>query len=329
MQSPDRNPPSITDTIEEERLRKWREQRAKVAETSRQERIKIAEAERRKRLEEFEADKARRIKEAAEQRARQQAAKAAERMAIARSKIPGRTDIDAARNRLLAYRRREARALALRLSLFVLCPTLLVAVYVIWLATPLYTSELRVALTAPTASQGGASSSPFTTTPVSHEAHQLREVILSPLMLEALDTRDGFTKHFSAPQIDPLTRMSPSALLQHDRHEVFKRYVDVTVNGQDGMLHVKTKAADPKTAQAFANTILTHATTWLETARGVSPSAETPKPDALRVISPPNLAEIAAYPKRLNTIAMAFLSFLGLYAAGAIFIRTLRRHGQH
>jgi capsular polysaccharide transport system permease protein len=297
MPSPDQTPKTLKENIEEERLRQWREKRAKVAEASRQERIKQAEADRRARLEQFEEDKARRLREAAEKRAREDAAKSAERMSIARSKIAGRTDIEVARRRLLIYRKRAARNLALRLIACVVAPTMLIALYLLTVATPLYTSEVKFALQTSGAELAPASATPFSSTGLSQEAHVLREVLASPAMLNTLDQQTGFTLHLSNDAIDPLNRVAGPIPILSDR-SALQRHVRVNVNGQDGIVTISTRAAEPKLAQDFAQSILLFSNSWLD---GSERDIRT------RVLSGPTLARTPTFPKLAPSVLLSFL----------------------
>jgi|GEM_PF-4611178 len=319
MPSPEKHTNTIAENIEEERLRLWREKRAKVAEASRQERIKIAEAERRSRLEAFELDKAKRVKEAAEQRAQKEAAKVAERMAVARSRIAGRTDIEVARQRLLAFRKRAARMLALRLTLFVVIPTCAVAAYLLILATPFYTSKVQFALQSPDAPLVNENRTPFASSNISRESYLLRQVLVSPEMLAALDEKTGFTEHLSGEAIDPLQRVGGPAQVLLGENKI-EQNVDVFVNGQDGIITIQTKATDPERARDFSTTMLAFARAWLN-----EPGSDK---DAVRVITRPTLASQPNHHGQISTLLLAFLGFSSLYAFVAIFGRTLLRHSE-
>ncbi len=321
MPSPEDKPNTLAQEIEAERLRVWREKRAAVAEASRQERLKVAEADRRKRLEAFEADKTRRIEEAAQRRAQENAALKAERMATARSKIAGRTDIEAARKRLMAFRIRAAKMLALRLALFVLTPSLLMAVYLFTIATPLYTSHVQFALTPTSAEQPQTIQSAFETSQLSRQAHVLKEVILSPQMLTRLDEDAGFSAHFNSGILDGVSQFRITSPLASE-DAALKRYINVSLNGQDGLIRIEAKAASPKIAQSFATTALNGATLWIED------SPQGPQ-NTVRLLTPPTLPSTTDFATRVNTLILCFLTCLALYAILSIFGRTLLRHGSH
>ena len=309
-------PKTLAETIEEERLAAWREKRAKIAANSRQERLKIAEAERRQRLEIFEKEKAERIRQASEDRARAQAEAKAQRMALARSRIAGRTDIEVARNRLLSYRRREARRLALRLLLLVVLPTVGVAAYLSTQATPLYTSQVSFALEMPGPAAEPARASPFATSPLSRETHLVGEVLSAPQLRAALDAQTGFSDHYAEGALDPLTRRGLWGLLGA-APDPAQHFIDVSVNGQDGLIRIDAHARDPQTAQSFAQAVFGFAQNW------------TSDRYALRMVVPPSLPERAAYPDIPKSTGLAFLGFLAAFSVAGIFGRSLLRHGKH
>lgn len=323
---PEIKPSTMTVSYQDERLRKWREKRAKVAERSQQERLRKADAERQKRLETFEKDKAKRIQEAAEKRAREDAERRAERLNAARARIAGRSDIAAARRRLSEYRLHAARMLAARLFAFVFAPTVAVGAYLFYVATPLYVAKAQFSL-ASTQSEVTEQSnlSPFGTNAISREAYLVRARILSPQMFETLDKQNNFTNHFSVIDIDPLTRVTEPGIFQNTRYEQLQKFVSVSVNGQDAMINLDVKATNPQTAKDFADTILKSVGMWLAETRG--PGFQDEK--AITLISPPKSSEIPLFPRRLETLLLALLTFSAIYAIGSIFLRTLSRHSHH
>ncbi len=326
MKSPDNKPKTFAEEIEEERLRAWREKRAKIAETSRQERLKQVDEERRKRVEEHEKDKARRVKEAAERRAKELADQRAQRLATARARIAGRSDLEAARKRLLAYRKQAAIKLALKTGLFVIAPTLLVAGYLFFLATPFYASHVQLALTPPPGQQVDQALTPLASNELARETHLLREVIYSAPTLALLNEKNGFDAHFSGNNIDRLTKLLPS--LSGQDEALLQKHIKVVVNGQNGLISIEAKATDPETAEAFVTTVLERAQTWIKgdfTSQG-SVSAPAYR---FRTITPLTTQETATFPKKANALAMSFFAFLAVFAIGSIFFRTLLRHSQH
>ena len=310
----------ISDEVEAERLKKWREKRQKVAISSQQERTKQAEAERRKRLEAFEIDKQRRIKEAAENRAQEEAAKVAERMSTARAKIANRTDVEAARKRLMAFRRKNLKTLGLRVCATVVLPTILVGVYLFSIQSPIYVSQSKFALEPIGHIQTQQTTSPFSSNTLSRDANQVKEVILSPQMLDVLNEKSGFETHFQVAQLDPVTRA------RSDLNGLLKHNISISVNGQDGIVHLKVQATDKASAQAFAQTIQDHALGWLADKKGLI-GADRSK--VATMITPPTPAERSGTLSRISTLIFCACLFASLFVMVSIFMRTLGRHGQH
>ncbi len=131
---------------EAERLRKWREIRRRAAEDPAPQRRQQAALTREQRLEQFEEDKARRIRDAEARRRAEAEAQETRRMEKARAHLEALDDIETAKTRLLAARRKARRLTALAFALTVVLPTLLTALYFALLAPPLYRSDSILSL---------------------------------------------------------------------------------------------------------------------------------------------------------------------------------------
>lgn len=321
MPPPESKTAPLAETYNEARLKAWKDKRAKIAEQSREERARQVESDRRARQEEAKEEKAQRAKALADERARTLAAEKAERLAIARAKMAARSDIDAARSRLESYRARQVRNFVLRLALFVVAPTVLVAVYLFALATPLYVAETR--LVAP-----HAAPSPLAVPVLGgqsvQDVFQARAIIMSPQMFETLNETHDFAAHFSAQDVDPLTRIRDIPTLQISTYDQYSRFVKVDTNAQEGLITLRILARDPETALALSNTVLFESQKRLATLRSEPGfSADS----GLRILHAPKVESVAAYPRRLPGTAVALLVFAALYAVGSIFAGTLLRHG--
>ena len=321
MSSSDTSKKPLAVDFNEDRLRAWREKRAKIAAASRQERARLADAEKTDRGRVLQEEKDERLRLAAEQRATEEASKKVERLQAARIRLAGRADVDAARQRLLTYRTKAARKLSVRLATWVGVPTFLIAVYLFTIATPLFEANAKFAIRAENAVATTQANSGLLSPPAGHQdAAQIRAFILSPQMMQELDRKDGFFAHLGSGDVDPITRLKPIPALQLTELDQFKRAVRVQINSQEGIINLSTTARDPKTAVTFATTILEATNSYL--------NAELSAGLNIRMISAPVSADIAAYPRRLPSIALAFLAFLSCFALVSIFGATLRRHGQ-
>lgn len=304
----------------EERLKDWKAKRARIAEASRIERQRRADAERQARLADLEAEKEQRLRAAAEERAAHEAAQKAERLRAARIRLASRADISSARKRLLAHRRTAWRRLLARVALCVGMPTIAVAAYLFVLATPLY--EARTVFTLDLPDQVSRADAGLLAAPPGHrEAYQVRTIMRAPQMLDHLDATAGITAHLGDDTVDPLSRFRAVPILQVDLLRQYHRFVDVTVNSQEGLLTLTTVARDQETAVRFADTILAETERTLATAGPDMPQ--------LRVLSAPSTPDLARYPRRLSGILLALLGFGALFATVSIFVATLRRHAGH
>lgn len=318
MQPSDRNKKTLAVEFNEDRLRAWKEKRAKIAAASRQERERQAEAERSDRTKLLETQKQERLKEAAEQRAAEEAERKAERMQAARIRLAGRADVDAARQRLEAFRKKSARRLAARLFAFVVVPTLACAAYVFWVATPMFEATSQISIKASTATvQPNGGLGALLAVPQGHnDAAQLRAFMLSPVVMAELDRTDGFFSHLGAPEVDPLSRLTPIPALQITKLDQYHRGVDVAINSQEGIITLKTRGRDAATAEKFSTTILDLAQAYVATNTD----------NRLQIITPPTVLEQATYPRRIPAVIVAFMSFLAIFSMVSIFGATLRRH---
>lgn len=320
MPPPDTKTAPLGDTYNEERLKAWKEKRARVAEQSREERARQAEAEKRARQAQLEEEKAKRAQEAAEERARVLAAEKAERMAVARAKLAARSDIDSARSRLMAYRGRAARLLVLRLAAFIGLPTALVAIYLFAIATPLYLAETRLIAPNPTPN---TSMAPVFGGHGSQDVFQARAIIMSPQMFQSLDAQHGFIAHYSDPEVDPLTRMRAIPALQISDFDQYARFVAVDIDAYEGLITLRVKARDPETARAFSDAILFESQKRLATLRSEPGFVAD---SGLRMLHAPAVESVAAFPRKLPGTLAALLAFTALYALGSIFLGTIVRH---
>lgn len=137
---------SPTLSEEQERLRKWREVRRQAAADPNTERLRQADQDRQGRLDQFEADKAERIRNAETRRREEAEAIEARRMDKARAHLEALDDIDAAHAALIHARKNSRFLTAVLLGVFVGLPTLLTAIFYLFLASPVYQSASTLAL---------------------------------------------------------------------------------------------------------------------------------------------------------------------------------------
>ena len=131
---------------EQERLRKWREVRRQAAADPNSERLRQADVDRKTRLDQFETDKADRIRNAETHRREESEAIEARRMDKARAHLEALDDIETARAALIAARQKSRRLTAAMFAIFVGLPTLLTAVFFVFIAPPIYQSTSILAI---------------------------------------------------------------------------------------------------------------------------------------------------------------------------------------
>lgn len=136
--------PDLAD--ETERLRKWREVRRRAAESPTLDRHAQASLDRETRLDAFEQDKAQRIRNAETRRRADAEGLEDRRMEKARAHLEALDDIETAKANLLAARQKSRRMALLLLAVFVGLPTLLTAVFHLFIAAPVYQATSILAL---------------------------------------------------------------------------------------------------------------------------------------------------------------------------------------
>ena len=303
----------------EERLRAWKEKRAKIAAASRQERARLAEAERMDRTKLLEEQKEVRLKEAAEQRAAEEAQKRTERLQAARIRLAGRADVDAARKRLLAYRSKARRTLMTKLLAYVLAPTICVAVYLFAFATPLYEATTIFSVKNTSYSQSSDFGSGFLTSSTGHQdSAQIRAFVLSPQVMETVDMEVGFFENLGSRDVDPISRLTPIPLLQITKLDQYRRGVHVQINSQEGIIELKTRGRDAVTAESIGVTIM----------KQIEEHVAGQPDKSIKVLSPTTATDLPAYPRRVPTLLLAGFGFLAIFGMFSIFSATLRRHSE-
>jgi len=131
---------------EQERLRKWREIRRQAAADPNTERLRQADEDRKTRLDQFETDKAERIRAAETHRREDAEAIEARRMDKARAHLEALDDIETARAMLITARQKTRRLTGGMLAIFVGLPTLLTAVFYLFIAPPVFQSTSTLAI---------------------------------------------------------------------------------------------------------------------------------------------------------------------------------------
>ncbi len=190
---------------EQERLRKWREVRRQAAADPNTERLRQADTDRKTRLDQFETDKAERIRNAETRRREEAEAIEARRMDKARAHLEALDDIETARAALIAARHKSRLLTGGLVAVFVVLPTLLTAVFYLFIATPVFqsTSTLAIEGAMPATPRNPLFNNVSTEQSTMAAAFQLRAQMLAqegPVFEMAIDTTQGLlTITTSAP----------------------------------------------------------------------------------------------------------------------------------
>ena len=144
----------------------------------------------------------------------------------------------------------------------VLLPTLLVAAYYAFIASPIYVSEAHFTVRSQSGASGDASllSGILGGASNSMSAQDIAIVgdyIQSRDILEKLDAELQLKTHFKDRKIDSWARIADDGNAE-EFLEYYQGKIEVLVNETTGIVSLKTKAFDPIVAKAMADQILVH-----------------------------------------------------------------------
>ncbi|SEW43467.1 Capsule polysaccharide export protein KpsE/RkpR [Cognatiyoonia koreensis] len=226
-----------TETPEEARIRKWREERLRVAETEKAERLRLREAER---LRAVEEEAARQVEER-------------DRL------LPSDQDIAAEAARIDRVNVGMRRRLYLRFAILCVLPMVLATVYLLAVATPMYEARSVIAVTKPVAVSGASAGGllgSLNSAPNLQEVFMAHAFIQSQAMMDGLENDRGFITHLSSDRVDPVQRLRDLDALSIDKHDQFSRFVDSAVDIQTGLITLYVRTPDPADSIAVSDTIL-------------------------------------------------------------------------
>ncbi len=166
---------------------------------------------------------------------------------------------------ILRRRRRRLIALAVRLVVFVVLPTILMAYYYTAVATPLYASKSEFVIQqadAPSARGGSLlQTSPMAT---AQDAMTVQGYLMSRGAMLRLDADAGFAAAFSAPGIDPILRLAPDAGIE-EMFRTYSRQVRIGFDPTEGIVKLEVRAPDPMLATAWSQALLGYAEERVDT----------------------------------------------------------------
>lgn len=243
---------SVLRLDESERIVAWRSERAKIAETARQQRLQDAQLEREDRLALFESDKERRIEQARQKRGAELAETEANRLHLARTRLAGLEDLTDVEDEIRRGRRRQFRVAVLRVAAFVGMPTLVVALYLSFVATPFFTATSVVSVSF----DRSETADPAVAALGAQNLHRAKAYLNSPDLMAALQQKMPFVQQFSGEDTDPVRRARTIPWLGIGELAVFHRFVRAATNTEAGLLTLNVKGRTVANAEAASATIV-------------------------------------------------------------------------
>jgi len=167
--------------------------------------------------------------------------------------------LEQARYAIQERRNLRWRSVIRRLLLFVAAPMLAALLYVGLFATPLYEGD-AVFTVQTSGNSGGAVNTGFLAVSAGSstiaDAFKARAFILSRPMMAHMQKRYCFLDHFAAPHMDLLSRFDGPLGLNRDPFRYYLKRVNVSVDVQDGILRLHVQARTQEDAIRFGNGIL-------------------------------------------------------------------------
>ena len=162
----------------------------------------------------------------------------------------------------LGRRRRRRTALMLvRLTIFVMLPTLLVSWYFYNVATPMYATntEFVIQQAEPATAAGGLGGLfQGTSMATQQDSITVQSYLSSRAAMVRLDQDHGFKATFSDPTIDPVQRLAPDAS-NEAAFDVYQERVKISYDPTEGILKMNVIAPSPEASQTFSEALIGYA----------------------------------------------------------------------
>ncbi|MDG1376806.1 MAG: capsule biosynthesis protein [Yoonia sp.] len=158
-------------------------------------------------------------------------------------------------------RRRKLLLLFTRLGFFVFLPTLIVAYYFTFMATPMYAtnSEFVIQQAEPASAAGGLGGLfQGTSMATQQDSITVQSYLASRAALSRLDLDHGFRAHFSDPSIDEVQRLAPDAT-NEQLFDLYKKRVKISYDPTEGILRMEVIATTPEASQLFSTALIDYA----------------------------------------------------------------------
>ena len=234
---------SSSKTSEEERIKAWRAERARIAAADKEARLRQRESERQQ-----TAD--------AEIETRKNAALTL----ITSTETPG-SEKSATASKTRSGRFSRFGNLSL-FSAMGLAPVFAVAFYLFALATPLYEAQSVIAITKSADAGSGSRSGLLgsmdkpSNLPEVFRAHSY---IKSQALMDSLEAELGLVSEFSSSKIDPIRRLRTIPVLSLSKNMQFDRFVESAIDVQSGLLTLYVRAPSKEQSIAVSEAVLRNA----------------------------------------------------------------------
>jgi capsular polysaccharide transport system permease protein len=162
---------------------------------------------------------------------------------------------------IVRRRRRRVAMLFVRLSFFVLLPTILAGYYYFAVATPLYATNasLRIDQSGSPASGGGLGGLlSGTGLATSQDAVGVQDYLASMQAMLRLEEDMGFETYFTGPEIDPLLRL-PTDPTNEQAYKLYKRLVSIGYDPTEGVIRLEVQSPSPEVSVAFSERLISYA----------------------------------------------------------------------
>lgn len=226
------------DPEESERIRKWREERARIA----------------------AQEKAERVRQAKEQRQQELEQEKRERLEKAKESLPDDQDLQIARRKMAERARKRKFRLWVGITVFILLPTAIVAAYTHFVAVPLYDARsvmiIRSAASDDNPSLGGLFSGAMAGGRNLEKAFMANEYLHSREMMEKLESDLGVVSRLSSSEVDPIQRLRDIPILNITKRSQFDRFVQSSVDIQSGLMSSNVRGLSPDQAQKMSESVL-------------------------------------------------------------------------
>ena len=222
---------------EEERIRKWREERAKIAEEQKQERLKAKK---------LEQDK---IEKEASEKAQNEI----------NDILPNVDEFKKEREAYINKLETKQRLLRVKFVLYVVLPTLLLALILKLNVTPLYSSTSIVAVSSQGNSKNYSIAGVLSGTGGSDtqsDTYMAYEYIKSRAMMYELEMYNNFISNYSGDSIDFIYRLRDVSAFGLSKSDQMSRFVDASIDVQTGLVTLEVKAKSKKEAIELSNLII-------------------------------------------------------------------------